>query len=63
MSQFKACLSDEKYAQEVRRDFAQGVELGVVGTPSYVVNGQLIPGAIPFDLWEQIIGFIIQQES
>lgn len=62
-AEFDACLDNEKRAQEIRQDFAQGVDLGVVGTPSYVINGQLVPGEIPFELWEQILAYIIQQEA
>ena len=60
-SEFDQCLDDEVHSQEIRQDYAQGVNLGVVGTPSYVINGQLVPGAIPLSLWEEIIGFIIKQ--
>ncbi|MBT4349203.1 DsbA family protein [bacterium] len=60
-NEFSQCLSNEEYAQEIRQDYAQGVDLGVTGTPSYVVNGQLMPGTIPMALWEEIIGFIIKQ--
>lgn len=61
-AEFDACLDNEEHAQEIRQDFAQGVDLGVVGTPSYVINGQLVPGEIPFDIWEQILAYLIQQE-
>ena len=60
---FDACLDSEKFSQEIRQDYAQGVNLGVSGTPSYVVNGQLLKGAVPMDLWEQVIGFILKQAS
>ncbi len=59
---FDACLDSEKFSQEIRQDYAQGVNLGVSGTPSYVVNGQLVKGTVPMDLWEQVIGFILKQE-
>lgn len=63
MQQFKLCLDEEKYAQEIRQDFASGVQIGAVGTPSYLINGNLIPGEIKFDIWEKIIGFIIKSEQ
>ena len=62
-NQFDACLDSEKYSQEIRQDYAQGVNLDVVGTPSYIVNGQLVPGAINLALWEEIIGFILKLEN
>lgn len=63
MQQFNKCLDEEKYAQEIRQDFASGVQIGVVGTPSYLINGNLIPGEIPFDVWEKIVGYIITNEQ
>lgn len=59
-SQFNKCLDDEKYLQEIRADFASGAQAGVVGTPSYIINGTLIPGEIPFNIWEEVIGFILK---
>lgn len=60
---FDACLDSEKFSQEIRQDYAQGVNLKVPGTPSYIINGQLISHTVPMDLWEQVIGFILKQES
>jgi len=60
-NKFSKCLDNEDHAQEIRQDYAQGVDLGVTGTPSYVINGQLVPGVIPMALWKEIIGFIIKQ--
>lgn len=62
MTEFNTCFTEEKPSIEIRQDYAQGVNLGVYGTPSYVVNGQLISGEVTFDVWEQIIGFIIKEE-
>ena len=59
--EFDSCFDSEKFAQEIRQDYAQGVQADVVGTPSYLVNGNLIPGAIPYDMWEEIIGFILKE--
>jgi protein-disulfide isomerase len=62
MTEFNSCFDNEEHSQEIRQDYAQGVNLGAIGTPSYIINGQLVPGAIPFEVWEQIVGFILQQE-
>lgn len=62
MLQFNDCLDTDKHNQEVRQDYAAGVNMEVAGTPSYVVNGSLIPGEITYDKWEQIIGFIVKGE-
>ncbi|MFA5126929.1 MAG: DsbA family protein [Patescibacteria group bacterium] len=58
--QFKNCLDTEKYNQEIKQDFASGVQMGVVGTPSYVINGNLIPGEIKFDVWQKVLAYIVE---
>lgn len=60
--EFDQCLIDEVPAQEIRQDYASGVQLGVVGTPSYVINSNVIPGSISMEMWEEIIGYIIKGE-
>lgn len=61
MNQFNECLTSEKYAQEIREDYSDGVQAGIQGTPSYLINGNLIPGQIPLDVWKDIIGFILKE--
>ena len=46
--------------QEVRQDYASGVQSGVIGTPSYIVNGQLISGAMSYEMWEELFSVIIK---
>ena len=58
---FNQCLDQDKYNQEIRQDYASGVQVGAIGTPSYVVNGNLIPGSISFDMWKKIIAFILSE--
>lgn len=62
-AQFKKCLDDEKFIQEIRQDAASGYNVKVVGTPSYVVNGSLIEGEIKFPVWEEIIGYILKNQQ
>ena len=52
----------KKYGNEIRQDKAEGVDLGVEGTPTYVVNGNVIPGGISYEMWEEIIGYILKGE-
>jgi protein-disulfide isomerase len=62
-AQFKKCLDDEKFIQEIRQDVASGYNVKVVGTPSYIVNGALIEGEIKFPVWEKLIGYILQNQQ
>ncbi|MEC8220995.1 MAG: DsbA family protein, partial [Nanoarchaeota archaeon] len=42
-------------AAQVQADFSEGQSFGVSGTPSFVINGQLLVGAQPFSAFEQVI--------
>jgi len=60
IAQFDKCLDDEKYATEIRQDYSEGVDLDIAGTPTYVVNGSILGGSISYDMWEEIIGYILK---
>lgn len=49
------CLDSGKFASEVAKDLADGQAAGVQGTPSFVINGQLLVGAQPYTAFKQTI--------
>jgi len=53
--EFKSCLSSGKFTQAVGDDFKLGQQVGVGGTPSFFVNGQMLVGAQPFESFKVII--------
>lgn len=54
-AKFDFCLSSGKYEEEVQKDLADGQRAGVQGTPGTFVNGRLVPGAVPFAQFKQVI--------
>ena len=52
---FNECLDSGKYTQLVQSDNNFVQQLGVRSTPSFLVNGQPIVGAQPFEVFEQLI--------
>ena len=54
-TQFELCMSSDRYNIAVIESIQEGAALGVRGTPSFVINGQLVRGAQPYDVFEQII--------
>lgn len=52
---FNECLDSGKYADEVKKDMADGQAAGVSGTPSFFINGIKLVGAQPFSQFQPII--------
>ena len=52
---YNSCIVDPEVAAQVQADFAEGQAFGVTGTPSFVINGQLLVGAQPFEAFQQVI--------
>jgi protein-disulfide isomerase len=54
-TKFNACLDSSKYAERVRDGVAAGTRLGVNSTPTLFVNGRLVQGAQPVEVFSGII--------
>ena len=52
---FADCLNSQKYIKQIQKDFSDGEELGVKGTPTWFINGVKIEGDIPYSVFIQII--------
>lgn len=55
VERFRADLLNSAYAEAVSQDFQEGQQLGISGTPAFVVNGQMIVGLQPMETFEQVI--------
>jgi len=52
---FYTCLEGKKYQKNINQDMMDAVELGLIGTPTYFVNGYKIEGSLSAEQWDQII--------
>ncbi len=52
---FKKCLNEGKFSMAVQKDIEQGKSIGVKSTPTFFVNGQLVNGAQPMEVFKKII--------
>jgi protein-disulfide isomerase len=52
---FDSCLDSGEMASEVRKDFSEGSQFGVQGTPAFFINGKLLSGAQPIEAFRQVI--------
>ena len=53
--QFDDCLDSGQYEDEVLADLNDGMEAGVTGTPTFFINNQGYPGAIPLEDFKTLI--------
>jgi protein-disulfide isomerase len=61
-SAFRTCLETGQFAAQIARDVQEGRQAGVEGTPSFLIDAQLVPGAYPFERFEQIIEAELDQK-
>lgn len=59
---FNSCLSSKKYLNHVREDMAAAEKIGVTKTPSWMINGYLLEGAIDRDSLINIIEKFLQEK-
>jgi len=52
---WESCLNDPQQKLEIQKDMQDGAAVGIRGTPGFIINGQLVSGAQPFSVFEQII--------
>lgn len=54
-AEFKACLEATKFKAVIDADMAQGQKLGIKSTPTFFVNGKLVSGAQPLEVFSEVI--------
>ena len=50
-----SCLKEGRYSKAVDESFALGNKAGVSGTPSFIINKELVVGAQPIDAFKAVI--------
>ena len=49
------CLLNPEIRKRIQRNDALAQQLSIRGTPTFFVNGRVVPGAIPFELFQRVI--------
>jgi protein-disulfide isomerase len=55
VEQFRADMTSREAAEAVKRDFDEGQQIGVTGTPAFIVNGRPIMGAQPTEVFVEAV--------
>lgn len=62
-AQFNACVDAHKYAALVEADYRDGDAAGVNGTPAFYINGRMVSGAQPFEVFKKLIDDELQRKT
>lgn len=62
-ARFRACVEEGWMADRVRRSVQAGHRLGVRGTPTFVVNGFPLQGALPVSVFRDIFQRLLEEEA
>lgn len=55
VDRLERCMKAGTFDAAIRQDFTDAVALGSRGTPTWIVNGQKIEGALPLETWKILV--------
>jgi protein-disulfide isomerase len=55
VEEFKGDLASRRFEQAVEGDFREGQRAGITGTPTFVINGHVLAGLQPLEVYEHAI--------
>jgi len=58
---FEACYTSGTYADEVEKDYQDGIAAGVRGTPTSFINGKYLPGLVSYEILKATIETALQE--
>jgi len=56
---FATCLDTKTHARRVESETLLGRALGATGTPAFLINGQLVMGAYPFEVFQKALDSLL----
>ncbi len=55
VERFEEDLASGRFEAAVAEDFREGQRMGITGTPTFIVNGRVLAGMQPVDVFESAI--------
>ena len=55
VERFEEDLASGRFERAVAEDFQEGREMGIAGTPTFVINGRVLAGLQPLEVYEEAI--------
>ena len=62
-TKFDACVDTHKHQAAIEADLQAGMDAGVDGTPAFFINGRMISGAQPFEVFKKLIDDELQRKT
>ena len=61
VEQYMGCMESRKYLDRITEDVVNARALGITGTPTYILNGELLFGLYPATVWDNLIDSRLKQ--
>ena len=55
MAKYGSCMDAETHRAQIQANQQEAVRRGINETPSFIIGGRLLPGALPFDTFNQLV--------
>ena len=55
LNRYDECVRSGRYNSRIEASVQEAITLGVSSTPTFVIGNRMIPGAIPYDRFKQIV--------
>lgn len=59
MNAFQTCQDNESYYSEIENDLNAARAVGMRGTPTFVINGQMVKGAQTYSVFEELLNSLL----
>lgn len=60
---FNDCFDNQRFKNEVYDDLQDGLKAGITGTPTFFINGNKVPGVIPYENFKELIDGVIEYDK
>lgn len=61
-ARFETCMVEARHRPGIEANMAEGRRMGVTGTPTFIVNGKLLVGAQPTEVFQRVLDRELKQQ-
>ncbi|MDW8147411.1 MAG: DsbA family protein [Roseiflexaceae bacterium] len=61
-ARIQQCVESNRYGPRIQSDIREAQQAGIRSTPSFLINGQLLVGAQPFEVWERLFEAMLNSQ-